>query len=79
MMEKRDNIQFMAATYNTTEPHGPRPYHLQGCSYVTASTSVGANWVTYRSIEAAVQAGHSRVCKRCSEKSRDALATVARM
>lgn len=79
MMEKIHNVQVMAATYNPTEPHGPRPFHLSGCSYITASTSVDANWVTYRSVEAAVQAGHSRGCKRCSEKSHNVPATIARI
>ncbi len=78
MMKKGNKIQVIAATYNSTEPHGPRPYHLPGCSYLTALTSVGTNWVTYMNVEAAVNAGHSRICKRCSKKPRNAVVPVRR-
>ncbi len=63
----------IAATYNPTEPRGPRPYHricglCPPCPHTQNSKTAEENWKTYSSPEEANKAGHARPCEHCIEQ-----------
>lgn len=58
-------MRVVAATKNTTQPHGRRPYHSPHCFYVTKESTVKDNWTDYPSC-AAAEADRRRPCGRCN-------------
>ena len=60
------NREVVAAHFNPTEPHGPRPYHRPDCTYVNDLRAVGAYWKHYPRAASAIADGHVSACRRCA-------------
>ena len=57
--------KLVAATWNPTQPWGPRPYHCPTCPEANKPDKVPSNWLDYPTPEDATRAGHDRACDIC--------------
>ncbi len=54
-----------AATDNSTQPWGPRPFHCPDCFHTQRQDTVDLYWHEYKTAAHAQRQGHEEPCKNC--------------